>query len=34
MDLAELAGWARALADTVQRTDTAVDARARAPRLR
>ncbi|MFI7292739.1 DUF309 domain-containing protein [Streptomyces sp. NPDC050121] len=34
MDLAGLAGWARALADTVERTDTAVDARARAPRLR
>ncbi|SEP60109.1 hypothetical protein SAMN04487983_100171 [Streptomyces sp. yr375] len=34
MDLAGLAGWARELADTVERTGAAVDARARAPRLR
>ncbi|MCX5374061.1 DUF309 domain-containing protein [Streptomyces sp. NBC_00103] len=34
MDLAGLARWARELADTVERTGTAVDARARAPRLR
>lgn len=34
MDLAGLARWARELADTVERTGAAVDARARAPRLR
>ncbi|WP_329222705.1 DUF309 domain-containing protein [Streptomyces sp. NBC_01485] len=34
MDLAGLAGWARELADTVERTGAAVDARTRAPRLR
>ncbi|MCX4766481.1 DUF309 domain-containing protein [Streptomyces sp. NBC_01275] len=34
LDLAGLAGWARELAETVERTGTAVDARTRAPRLR
>jgi hypothetical protein len=34
MDLAGLAGWARELAADVERGDTVVDARARAPRLR
>ncbi|WP_327319390.1 DUF309 domain-containing protein [Streptomyces sp. NBC_01235] len=34
MDLAGLAGWARELADTVERTGAAVDAGDRAPRLR
>ncbi|MDR6980255.1 hypothetical protein J2X68_006993 [Streptomyces sp. 3330] len=34
MDLAGLADWARELADTVERTGSPVDARARAPRLR
>ncbi|MFJ9022137.1 DUF309 domain-containing protein [Streptomyces sp. NPDC102259] len=34
MDLAGLARWARELADTVERTGAAVDARTRAPRLR
>lgn len=34
MDLAAVARWARELADTVERTGTAVDARTRAPRLR
>ena len=34
MDLAGLAGWARALAEDVERGDEVVDAGARAPRLR
>ncbi|MGW0945294.1 DUF309 domain-containing protein [Streptomyces sp. NPDC002623] len=34
MDLAGLVRWARELADTVERTGAAVDAQARAPRLR
>ncbi|MFI5821913.1 DUF309 domain-containing protein [Streptomyces rishiriensis] len=34
LDLAGLARWARELADSVERTGTAVDARAVAPRLR
>ncbi|PWI14011.1 DUF309 domain-containing protein [Streptomyces sp. Act143] len=34
MDLGGLAAWARQLAGEVERGDTAVDARARAPRLR
>ncbi|MEV1061990.1 DUF309 domain-containing protein [Streptomyces sp. NPDC050263] len=34
MDLAGLVRWAHELADTVERTGEAVDARARAPRLR
>ncbi|MFF4584901.1 DUF309 domain-containing protein [Streptomyces sp. NPDC001388] len=34
MDLAGLAGWARALADDVERTGAAVDAGRHAPRLR
>ncbi|MEU6355490.1 DUF309 domain-containing protein [Streptomyces sp. NPDC047072] len=34
MDLAGLAGWARELADDVERGGTAVDARERGPRLR
>ncbi|MFF1438634.1 DUF309 domain-containing protein [Streptomyces sp. NPDC058295] len=34
MDLAGLARWARELADAVERTGAAVDARTRAPRLR
>jgi len=34
MDLAELVGWARELAGAVERDGVAVDAQARAPRLR
>jgi uncharacterized protein len=34
MDLGAVAGWARELADDVERSGTAVDAAARAPRLR